>query len=133
MFLVIFKFLRALFPYLKESFFGKQPLPEIIYRNRVSAFFIIATVFFFVLNILYFDIVTTTMKERDKLKKDLSLTVTKIQILENEIESTKKNLDPVFYQGIIKRLEEEVSRLDKENDRYRKIIEAKDKELAEHH
>lgn len=122
MFLVIFKFLRTLYPYLKESFFSKQPLPEILYKHRLSFFFMLTTAFFFAMCILFFDAVMTIVAEKNRLTQELALREEKIRVLDSELESTKKNLDPAFYRGIISRLEEEVGRLDKENKRYRDLL-----------
>lgn len=117
MWMVIFRFLKALFPFVKESLFGKQPLPEIIYKHRVTSFFFFAWLVFFIITGIFIDILVTIANDRNQVQKKLDQALTEIQLLQSQTSSEQ-------YEKTILRLEKEIDRLDREHERYQKKLEA---------
>ncbi len=93
MFLLFFKLLRAAYPYVKESLFGKKPIPEVIYQNKVTFIFGLSTLFYFAITLFFVDVVIDLSSERDDFKQKLFVSEQKVIAVEKDLTDTKTELD----------------------------------------
>lgn len=110
MFGIFIKLLRLSIPFVRECFFGKKPIPEVIYKNRMAGLFLILALIIAGLFFLMLDVAITLLEDRDKLKADLLVKEQQILHIEKELKALKEQLNPAR----IRSLEYMLSRCDAE-------------------